>query len=610
MCGIAGFNWRDDVLAGKMTDVLSHRGPDDAGIHANEDVSFGHRRLSILDLSELGRQPMIYENEGRQVVITYNGEVYNFHEIRRRLVERGYTFRSATDTEIIPAAYLEWGPACVGRFNGMWAFAIYDSAEKRIFLSRDRFGEKPLYYYLRDGKLIFASEIKAILVHPIPRKTNEAALSDYLYKGAANHGLESFFQDVKMLPPAHNAIFDLRTGRISLHRYYSPNHASRHVSPDEFLSVLRRSVQRRLVSDVPVSVSLSSGVDSSSVAALMSEFTDTSIKAFTTATGEVLGDETALISRFLEKYPQFVMEGTSLSEASFCQNYRDIIYHMDEPFARQSAYVRWEIANLTSRHRRKVLLNGEGADEILGGYTPFAPHFLLNLLKHGLIARFVRELYFTLIHPERKRIIDAFQNATFAPWAKRQLEEEGVRNRQRRFGIRVEPRVETSRKFYNLKDYLHTLIFESSLPRLLNCNDKMTMANSVEARAPYLDHELVDLAFSMDDRDYLVDGLRKYPLRQAMHDRVPDEILYRKNKDAFNAPIFDYLRAEPIQSRIRVVFKEARTAGIFDSRAYLEEYDRFLARKAADRPFLLHGFFLEEWFSIFDIEPAGSVHGT
>lgn len=600
MCGISGFNWADERLVARMTDVLQHRGPDDEGTFVNGDVSFGHRRLSILDLSELGRQPMEYEHRGRRVVVTYNGEIYNYRDIRKYLEKGGYRFRSETDTEIILAAYMEWGPDCVEKFNGMWAFALYDSAKKQILLSRDRFGEKPLYYYLSAGKLIFASEIKAILEHPVSRRSNKEVLSDYLFNGAANHRLDSFFQGIKMLPPAHNAVFDLRTGSLVLHEYYAPRYGNRTVPAEEFLEVLRRSVERRLIADVPISVSLSSGVDSSSVAALASEVTKIPVKAFTTATGQKLGDETNLVERFLEQYPQYTLEKTSLSEKSFCAHYREIIYHMDEPFARQSAYVRWEIANLTKKHERKVLLNGEGADEILGGYVPFAPHFLLNLIKQFRLIRFAREFYSTLIHPERKRILDAFHDGFLAPWPDNNRE--NVRLRQEKFKISIAPASVCSRSFTSLKGYLDVLVGESSLPRLLNCNDKMTMANSVEARAPFLDHEFVDMAFSMDPRDYIVGGCRKYPLRDAMRGRVPDAILFRKDKDAFNAPIFEYLRSDVIQGRIRKIFSDASTSSIFSPRAYLDEYDRFLSRKSADRLFLLHGLFLEEWSRIFDVD--------
>jgi asparagine synthase (glutamine-hydrolysing) len=602
MCGIAGFSWCDEHLIKRMTDAIRHRGPDDEGAYTNAELSFGHRRLSILDLSQLGRQPMAYEREGRHAVVTFNGEIYNFHHIRRELESRGYRFNTGTDTEVIPAAYLEWGLECVERFNGMWAFALYDPTRKQIVLSRDRFGEKPLYYRLHDHKLIFASEIKAILEHPIPRRANQEAVSDYLFSGIANQGKDTFFEGIHMLPPAHNAIFYLQTGRLALHKYYEPRLGNRQVTADEFHDALRKSVSSRLISDVPISVSLSSGIDSTSVAALIAESTTSSVKAFTTTAEETLGDESELIEHFLDQYPQFELEKANLSEASFCKHYREIIFHMDEPFARQSAYVRWEIANLTRQHGRKVLLNGEGADEILGGYMAFAPHFLEHLARHFMLIRFSRELYATLRHPERTNIIQAFRSGVLFKSAHLERQEAAAATKREKFHIGLKPIQRPNHRFKDIKDYLGSLVRESSLPRLLNCNDKMTMANSVEARAPFLDHEFVDLAFSMDPSQLVVGGRRKYPLRQAMRGRVPDEILFRKNKDAFNAPIFEYLRSGSIRQRVKEIFADARTCVIFSPKAYLEEYDRFLARRGADRAFLLHGLFLEEWARIFEVD--------
>jgi asparagine synthase (glutamine-hydrolysing) len=603
MCGIAGFSWCDKHLVKRMSDAIRHRGPDDEGAFTNSELSFGHRRLSILDLSQLGRQPMTYEREGRSAVVTFNGEIYNFHDIRHELEDRGYRFNTGTDTEVIPAAYLEWGLECVERFNGMWAFALYDSTRKQIVLSRDRFGEKPLYYRLQDRKLIFASEIKAILVHPIPRRANLKVVADYLFWGTANQGIETFFQDIWMLPPAHNAIFDLQTGRLALHKYYEPQPGNRRVTADEFHNALRKSVSSRLISDVPISVSLSSGIDSTSVAALTAKSTTNSVKAFTTATDQSLGDETRLIRQFLEQYPQFELEKASLSEASFCKHYREIIFHMDEPFARQSAYVRWEIANLTRQHDRKVLLNGEGADEILGGYMAFAPHFLVYLARRFMLIRFSREVYATLRHPERRNLIEAFRSGVlFNSSYLTQQDAAAAAALKGKFHIRVEPIQRTYHRFMDIKDYLARLVCETSLPRLLNCNDKMTMANSVEARAPFLDHEFVNLAFSMDPSQLVVNGCRKYPLRQAMRGHVPDEILFRKNKDTFNAPIFDYLGSEPIRHRVKEIFADARTCMVFNPKAYLGEYERYLSRRGTNRAFLLHGLFLEEWANIFEVD--------
>jgi len=585
-------------------DALRHRGPDDEGFHVSGEVSLGHRRLSIVDLSKLGHQPMVYEHRDRRVIVTFNGEIFNYREVRQALEAKGYRFRSESDTEIILASYIEWGFECVHRFNGMWAFALYDEAASQLFLSRDRFGEKPLHYYLESEKLIFASEIKAILAHPIRRRANREVVSGYLYKGEAQGRLESFFEDILMLPPAHNAVFNLRTKRMTLDKYYEPRRDSRRVTPDEFRATLKKAVERRLIADVPVSISLSSGTDSTSVAALTAQLTRTGIKAFTTATDQQVGDETALIAHFLARYPQFALERSSLSEASFCEHYREAIYHMDEPFARQSAYVRWEIANLTKQNRRKVLLNGEGADEVLGGYVSFAPRFLVDLLKKHHLLHLARELHATLLHPERKRIVRELQGLLSPAKSRRAEASAKATEFQRKFGVRVEFVEDKSPRYGDIKDFLDAQVHGYSLPRLLICNDKMSMANSVEGRAPFLDHEFVDLAFSMETTNLMVNGWRKFPLREAMRGLVPDEILFRRSKDAFNAPIFDYLRSEPIRQRVNEIFREPRTAAMFSPSAYVGEYQRFLSRRGADRPFLLHGLFLEEWARMFEVEFA------
>ena len=602
MCGIAGFNWTDEPLVRTMTASLRHRGPDDEGLFVDGQVSLGHRRLSIIDLSELGHQPMEYVRDGRRAILTYNGEIFNFREVRRDLESRGHRFRSESDTEVILAAYLEWGPECVHRLNGMWAFALYDETKATLLLSRDRFGEKPLHYRLRDGKLVFASEIKAILAHPISRRADRTVVSNYLYRGEAQGDLQSFFEDVQMLPPAHNALFDLRQQRLTLTRYYEPRDGSRRVTPEEFRASLAKAVERRMVSDVPVSVSLSSGTDSTSVAALMARLTGSGIMAFTTASGRDLGDESALVGHFLQRYPQFELKKSRLSEESFCDHYREAIFHMDEPFARQSAYVRWEIASLTHANRRKVLLNGEGADEILGGYVSFAPRFVVNLLKQRHPLRFARELGATLRHPERKRILRDLRKVLSPATPARALAD--ARALQRKYDIRLEPLAAPPEAFDGIKGFLHDQVQGYSLPRLLVCNDKMSMANSVEGRAPFLDHEFVDLAFSMDPTHLMHDGWRKFPLREAMTGLVPDEILFRKSKDAFNAPIFDYLRSDAIARRVKEVFREPRTAAVFSAPAYLAEYEKLRARRGADRPFLLHGLFLEEWARLFEVEFA------
>jgi asparagine synthase (glutamine-hydrolysing) len=250
-----------------------------------------------------------------------------------------------------------------------------------------------------------------------------------------------------------------------------------------------------------------------------------------------------------------------------------------------------------------VLLNGEGADEVIGGYVSFAPRFLIDLLKKRRFLRLGRELYATMVHPERKRIVRELQSLISAK-SRRAEASAKAKEFQRKFEVRVEHVEDESARYGDIKDFLDAQVRGYSLPRLLLCNDKMSMANSVEGRAPFLDHEFVDLAFSMETTDLMVNGWRKFPLREAMRGLVPDEILFRRSKDTFNAPIFDYLRSEPIRQRVKEIFREPRTAAIFNPSAYVSEYERFLSRRGADRPFLLHGLFLEEWARMFEVEFA------
>ena len=227
---------------------------------------------------------------------------------------------------------------------------------------------------------------------------------------------------------------------------------------------------------------------------------------------------------------------------------------------------------------------------------------MVDLLKRGHPVRFGRELFATLRHPERKRILRELR-AVVSPATSRQAAAR-ARTLQRKYGIRVEPVAEERSEYGDIKGFLHDQVAGYSLPRLLVCNDKMSMANSVEGRAPFLDHEFVDLVFSMDTTELMLDGWRKFPLREAMQGLVPDEILFRKSKDAFNAPIFEYLRSDAIRRRVQEIFREPRTGAVFSAHAYLAEYEGFLSRRGADRAFLLHGLFLEEWARMFEVEFA------
>ena len=616
MCGIAGIAGRDPELVTRMTETLLHRGPDDGGLWHDEQVTLGHRRLTILDLSERGHQPMSWRRGADELVLSYNGEIYNFAEIRRELEALGARFRSNSDTEVILAAYAQWGAGCVTRFNGMWAFALYDKARRRLLLSRDRFGKKPLYYWLAGGAggaaggaggtLLFASEIKALLAHPgVPRRPNAPVIADYLYRGMATHSSETFFEGVRMLPASHTATYDLAARRLTLERYYDLPLGEREVTPEEIRATLTRAVQRRLVSDVPVSLSLSGGIDSSAIAAILAT-TQPSVMAFSTQSGQGRGDETHLVREMVARYPNIELRTNPLAFESFLENYRRILWHMDEPFLSHIPYVRWEVARTCHEAGRKVLLNGEGADELIGGYWISLGYFMADLFRSGRWPRMFKELRALSGTKEMSSVLASFAAVALLPAgvARSQLARR-ERALAERYGLRLQPADAAGRvdelKAQDGKSMLKKLVTELILPHLLLCNDKMSMANSVEARAPFLDVEFAELAMQIPAQDLVVDGLRKHPLRQAVRDLVPAEILDRKRKDYFSAPTSQYLRHERMQERVRELFRDARSAAWLDPGKVLADYEGFLVRRKANKQFLQRAIWLEEWMRVFEV---------
>ena len=621
MCGIVGITWRDPELVERMKSAIEHRGPDGHGTWADEHVTLGHRRLTILDLSERGAQPMtraFAAAGGRELVVTYNGEIYNFRELRAELEGAGYAFTSDSDTEVLLAAYAHWGTDCVTRFHGMWAFALWDAAERKLVLSRDRFGKKPLYFRLHDGRrhagpggapaLSFASEIKALLADPAcPRRPNERIVADYLYRGIAGHSAQTFFEGIECLPASHTGVFDVGTGAWSVERYFDLPVGDRKVGFDEIREALSRAVERRLVSDVPVSLSLSGGIDSSAIAAVLaSGHPDERYTAFTTMSGESKGDETHLVKQLIERYPNLTLKTNPLAPDSFLENYRAIIHHMDEPFVGQVPYVRWEIARTCRENGFKVILNGEGADELAGGYWISIAYFLSDLFKGGRMLRLVRELRALAETKELGTVVPTFLAVALLPAgiARRQGDKRYAAVRER-FGLRPhwgDTAAEIAElKGVDGKHMLKKLATEKILPHLLNCNDKMSMANSVEARAPFLDHELATLLMSIPAGDMVVDGRRKHPLRESVRGLVPDTILDRRSKDYFAAPTRKYLRDERMSGRARELFADARSACFLDPAKVLAEYDAYLAKQSKAKNFLLRSLWLEEWMRLFDV---------
>jgi len=563
MCGIVGFISRrggktlDIERLSEMRDTMFHRGPDDAGVRFFEGgkVGLAHRRLSIIDPSSAGHQPMSYL-DGRYW-LTFNGEIYNFRNLRSELTSKGHIFRSSCDAEVILAAYAEWGTQCVERFNGMWAFAVWDSKEKTLFCSRDRFGIKPFYYYDDGDMFIFASEIRAILASGItsPEPFLESVTA-YLGPGIVD-GLETtFFEGISRLKPAHSLMISEKGRKIW--RYWNLEVAGRDSSTSKadgarVAESFEQAVCSHLVSDAPLGVSLSGGLDSSSIFAIASRLRNDRLPAFS-CYFEDGGryDERYYIDKVADDYGA-AKYSVVPDKNRFLDILPKIIWHLEEPPLAYGVYPRWHIMELAGNHV-KVLLVGQGADEIFAGYDYYHWFFLQDHLarnKSHLYGDFlsglgrnisltsltafskIQKLLGYMGFHRTKHKADTFSPSTLYPAGERLA---GTRSDQRGW---TGP-VRRGNSLLNERLYYDTTY--GLLPTLLKYDDKIGMAFSVESRVPFLDHRLVELAFSLSPFVKIRNGWNKYILREAMNGIIPREVQWRREKVPFTMPFNEWLQ--------------------------------------------------------------------
>jgi asparagine synthase (glutamine-hydrolysing) len=607
MCGIAGFTGDDEALLHKMAAALEHRGPDAAGFFSRAGkVSLAHTRLSIVDLDERSNQPLHFAHDGKSYVLAFNGEIYNYQELRRELERAGCRFQTRGDSEVILASYAVWGDDCVRRFNGMWAFAIFDEDRNRLFLSRDRFGKKPLYYHVAEGRFVFASEIKAILTSPsVRRVASTERVADFLNFGLAAHTNGTFFRDVEQLPAGSNGVVDLATGKLSVSRYYRLPTATNGATDADVRKALHDAVVRRLISDVPICLSLSGGVDSSSVAAMIAEVHGDRMVAFTTTSDDGAGDETAGVMKLLSMYRKFELVKVPLSGTTPLPEILErIVYHMDEPFIYDSPFVRFKISEAIHQHGFKVSITGEGADELLGGYATASPIFLRDLFRRRRAPRLLFEIASTFRQPDWRPILKRFVS-DFVKSREDRLRDHFLGNAER-FGCRL-PASDSGAAIqegdFTLKEKLQTQVTTFFLPYLLACNDKMYMAHAVEARAPFLDVELAELLLGIETEKLIVGAMRKYPLRHAMRGLVPPEVLYDRRKIGFASPMQKYLSTAEAKAWIRGLFSDARTRAFVDPTKVIEAFES-VPPGGSVGDFLVHALTLELWMRRFDVAAA------
>jgi asparagine synthase (glutamine-hydrolysing) len=565
MCGIAGFAESSAVptpftldqsreLAHRMCDVIRYRGPDDEGLLVEGGVALGMRRLSIIDLST-GRQPI--HNEDGTVWVVFNGEIYNFRELRSELEACGHRFYTSTDTEVIVHAYEQWGAAAISRLRGMFGLGIWDRRSKSLLVARDRVGIKPLHYAVVAGRLYFGSEIKSLLCAPdLPRDIDLRALDHYLsFLYTPPEG--SIFTHVRKLPPGH--LMTWRDGRLTIERYYALPAGESFTGSDsdaviQLRSVLEDAVRSHLVSDVPLGAFLSGGIDSSLVVGLMTQVSGARVKTFSIGFDDAAFDELPHARRvadfFGTDHHEFVVkpDGVGILDR--------LVGHFDEPFADASAIPTWYVSEMASRHVT-VVLSGDGGDELFGGYDRYVPHprfgamyqhspralrmlagFAATRLPHGTTGkRFLEQLG----REERERYLNAIcyfsaeeKPALLTPDVRRALggfdAEADLARRFDRYGALSWP---SQMMRFDAETYLP----EDVLTKV----DRMSMAHSIESRVPLLDNHVVEFAASLPSTLKIRNGRRKHVLKEVAATLLPPEILNRP-KQGFAVPLGGWFR--------------------------------------------------------------------
>lgn len=625
MCGIVGvfhYGRTEPVSADRliaMRDCMLHRGPDDSGIYISLDrsVGLGHRRLSIIDLSELGRQPMTEQSARFHII--FNGEIYNFRELRADLEKDGIQFRSHSDTEVLLYLYRTHGPDMLGFLRGMFALAIWDEQDRKFFLARDRVGIKPLYFFNRDGRFVFASEIKALLASGnIPREVNLQAFYHYL-SFLTTPAPQTLFDGIRKLPAGHWLVID-ETGRETMSQWWSPlsRHSSQ-ASEEEHIErirhLLKESIRYRMVSDVPFGVFLSGGIDSSTNVALMAEMMDRPVETFSIAfRGEEKYNELKFARSVAQRF------GTNHREIEIgMQDLLDflpqLIHHQDEPIADPVCIPVYYVAKLAKENGVTVCQVGEGSDELFCGYPHWSYVLSLERLRqlYGVIPKPLRELATLfakqLEAPSSGRLEYIRRASSDEPvfWGgaeaffethKRQLIHRDVRARLNGatsasiIGNYFREFVESTDRHEPL-NWMTFVDLKLRLPELLLMRvDKMTMATSVEARVPFLDHKLVEYVLAIPQSVKVPEFRTKYLLKKAVRGLIPDEIIDRP-KQGFAVPVTEWFQRE-LGERIR-----AALVSFNDEHHYFEpdELARLMTSTNSVLPWYLFNFALwhEMW---------------
>jgi asparagine synthase (glutamine-hydrolysing) len=609
MCGIAGIISSKDIDKEKVIesgDTLSHRGPDATGtwFGTEQNVAFVHKRLSIIDLSENASQPMF--SKDKRFVMVFNGEIYNYSEIKTQLLQSGIKFVTSSDSEVLLELFILKGEKCLDELDGMFAFAIWDTLKKQLFCARDRFGEKPFYYHYVPGKLfVFASEIKFLWEYGVKKEMSPERAYRFLAYTEVNDPTDNsitFFSGIKKLPPSSFACLneDLRSIEIKKYWDIAVTEKNKNIGIEEaifkFKNILLESVKLRLRSDVPVGTSLSGGLDSSAIVALIHQLNqDGNIrqKAFSARFKDFDRDEGEFINMIAEKTGVESIF-TWPSEDGFVSEFSSLLYHQEEPFQSASIYAQWCVMKLARVHGVKVLLDGQGADEILGGYKKYRHTYMNELFRNDI------KLYDEEVEAIQKTHEPAYRHyenygSSFSKKINRYSPVRKIKTQLKQlvtkktnpadriifpdyfnpdFIARLNETSKTSNsgiEFGSLYEHLYHDTMINGLGTLLNYADKNSMAHSVEVRLPFLSHHLVEFVFSLPSHFKIHDGWSKFIQRRAFENLLPKEISWRKEKVGYEAPQKIWMRNKVISEMMN------------EARAFLQD-EKIINADAVEKP--------------------------
>lgn len=586
MCGIAGIiqtdpsRYHSDALK-KMTMALSHRGPDGENHwnNSNGTVLLGHRRLSIIDLSEAAAQPMHF---GDKYTIVHNGEIYNYIELRKNLERKGYSFRTQSDTEVILAAYDHWDIECVEHFEGMFAFAIWDEEEQELFAARDRFGEKPFFYAFEGGSLLFGSEMKALWAAGIERNPNLQMLFNFLtigYTDNPERPEETFYHRIHKLPPASRLTFSPGKNELIIENYWDidANYLDKKITDQEaierFTDLFKESVNRRLRSDVAIGTSLSGGLDSSSIVAAIqnSNASNYHQEAFTAIFPGFAKDESTYAKKTADQFG--LRQSTiALNEEDLLSDWNKLCYHQEEPLGSASAFVQYKVFELAKKQNVTVLLDGQGADEILAGYHKYYKWYWQELFIKRKLLRSGELKAANQNDVKEKFGVKNIIASLFPDLASVVLEHQYLLHAMNHEDLTKEfVRLQSREAYYstpsifNLNGVLYFNTRVHGLEELLRYADRNSMAHGREVRLPFLDHNLVEFVFSLPSHFKIRNGWTKWLLRETMKNSLPPEIAWRKEKVGFEPPQQKWMQHPHWQEAIHDARKKLVSENILKS---------------------------------------------